>query len=220
MGWPMERDRKNEDEARPRGVRGWLARGWHLMHNGGSAGWLITTVLQALLTWGFMGIAKLAEGFPWEPQAKMLVIVAFVATWCMALRTIRARLLELIRFWRKSSDAVTRKAPMIDEQKAHFFRSFQKTYVRQSIFRLRVIAAGITMPFFILPIFTASVCVALSCSSVRADHTGLLGMALVLSVLAAIVGAYFHWTVVPHPVRATAPASRSVRIRRRRRPEV
>lgn len=210
--------KKDEQQNQPTGLKGLCLRGWRMMHDGGSAGWLITTILQALLTWGFIGISKLAEGFPWEPQAKMLVLVAIVATWCMALRTIRARLLELIRFWRKGSQVLFRKAREQTEEGRPGFglKSFHKIYVRKSMFRLRIIAAGLTMPFFILPIFTASLCVALCWYNGRGDFE-LLGMALVLSVLAAVVGAYFHWTVMPAPVRYSTRSVRPVSERVRRR---
>jgi hypothetical protein len=214
----MRPDLKKEDkENRAKGLKGLCQRGWRLMHDGGSAGWLITTILQALLTWGFIGISKLAEGFPWEPQAKMLVLVAIVATWCMALRTIRARLLELIRFWRKGSQVLLNKARENAEERPGFgLKSFHKVYVRKSMFRLRIIAAGLTMPFFVLPIFTASLCVALCWYNGRGDFE-MLGMALVLSVLGAVVGAYFHWTVMPAPARYPVRAGRPVSERMRRR---
>lgn len=212
----MDSRRGKQNPGAPPQENSWWARGWRLMHSGGSAGWLITTVLQALLTWGFIGVARLAEGFPWERQAKMLVVVAVVATWCMALRTIRARLLELFRLLRKGKEAIVEKAARSARAAIPArLRVLQEVYVHKSVFRLRLIAAGLTMPFFVLPIFVAALCVGLCWRQAQQNTGELLGMAMVLSLMSIAVGAFFYWTVEPNPVRARVRVQ-STRMRRPR----
>jgi len=155
--------------------------------------------LQALLTSGFLGIERLSKGCLWEHQAKLLVILAIAATWCFALRTIRARIVELLRFLRA---AVGRAAPQMG-------LGAQAEYVRKTTFCLRVIAAGITMPFFLLPLFVSALCLAV-CWHQRIPDGHLLALAALLSVVAVIVGAYFRWAIVPaHAPRR--PANRRAR---------
>jgi len=67
---------------------------------------------------------------------------------------------------------------------------------------LRVIAAGITMPFFVLPLFVSALCLVVWWHEAEPDPQ-LVELALFLSVAAGIVGAYFHWSIVP----AREPAS-------------
>jgi hypothetical protein len=179
------------------------------MHRGDSVGWLICTILQGLLTWGFMGLSRLAEGWPWEPQTKTLVLVAIVATWVMALRTIRARIIELLRFWHASRKAGAEEAEGADEaqrEREERRQQVRTAYVKKSMLQLRIIAAGITMPFFVLPAFVSALCVGMCLWKGKMD-ADFLGFALLLSVLAAIVGTYFHWAMVPLP---TATSTRRV----------
>jgi MFS family permease len=175
------------------------------MHRGDSVSWLICTIFQALLTWGFIFLSKLSEGWAWEGHAKVLVLIAIVATWVMALRTIRTRILELLRFWRNARKS---KAGEMDREREERLDAARTAYVKSSMFRLRVIAAGITMPFFILPAFVSALCVG-ACFWEGVMDGDFLGFSLFLSVLTAIVGAYFHWAVVPMP--ATAVVKRVAR---------
>jgi len=180
-----------------------------------SANWLVCTILQALLTWVFLGLSKLSEGWPWEGQAKLLVLMAIVATWCMALRTIRARIQELFRFWRTPLEDAPGVPKNLPEPVVKAVKQYQAVYARQSVWWLRLTAAGITMPFFILPIFVSAVCVGLCWQRSTIDGD-FLGLALLLSVLAAVVGAYFCWSIVPD---AAAPAPARPRERREADPE-
>jgi len=182
-------------------------RFWVRMHRGDSVGWLICTILQALLTWGFIELSRLAEGWAWEAQAKTLALIAIVATWVMALRTIRARIIELLRFWHAARKNVTDDVNREREERRQAVRT---AYVKKTMLQLRIIAAGITMPFFVLPAFVSALCVGV-CLWEGVMDADFLGFALLLSVLAAIVGAYFHWAVVPVP--AVAPARRLARER-------
>lgn len=186
---------------------------------GESGIWLLCTFLQALLTWAFIGISTLSEGWPWERQAKLLVVVAILATWGMALRTIRARLVELARIWHAASKGLLQKA---SESGLHqipmALKGWQARYVNRSILRLRIIAAGITMPFFVLPAFTAAACLSL-CWCRGSGEPNLLGLAVFASVLTAIVGVYFHWSILPPaaPVRVDARTRPAYPLRARRK---
>lgn len=184
----------NEQVARP-----WYARIWATMHRGGSSGWYLSTAFQALLTWAFIGLARLSEGWPWERQAKLLVIVAIVATWGMALRAIRARLVELVRSWHKN---------LVMKAGGNGLKTLPKKllenherFVKSSMLRLRIIAAGITMPFFVLPVFTAALCLAISCSR---HTTDLVEMAIISAVMAIVVAIYFRWSILATPVPEVA----------------
>ncbi|MCW8131398.1 MAG: hypothetical protein KIS92_13700 [Planctomycetota bacterium] len=190
----------------------WYLRMWATMQRGGSAGWFLSTMLQAALTWGFIGLARLSEGWPWERQAKLLVIVAIVATWGMALRAIRARLLELVRSWHKNL-VMKAGGTRLKALPRTLLENHEK-FVKGSMLRLRIIAAGITMPFFVLPLFTAALCLALTCTRHTFDF---VEMACLSSVMAAVVAIYFRWSILASPAPAAVrPAVRRPRARRER----
>lgn len=178
----------------------WYGRLWARMHRGDSIGWLICTILQGLLTWGFIGLSKLSEGWAWEAQAKTLVLVAIVSTWVMALRTIRVRIIELLRFWALARKA---KGEQVSSEREERLEAARTEQVRRSVLQLRIIAAGITLPFFVLPAFVSALCVGM-CFWYGVMDASFLKLALLLSVLAAVVGTYFHWAVVPKPAASTA----------------
>jgi len=93
-------------------------------------------------------------------------------------------------------------------------KDFQVRYIRQTIVRLRVIAAGISLPFLVLPAFMALVCVCVCIGRGRLD--GDLACVAFLAVsLAAVAGTYFRWSIVPAPAPAPA-AVLYFRSRRRR----
>jgi hypothetical protein len=193
------------------GPKSWYARLWARMHRGDSVGWMICTLLQGLLTCGFIWLSGLSEGWSWEPHLKALVLVAILATWGMALRTIRARIIELLRFWRGARKG---RAEETDKEREERKAAIRWAIVRGSMLRLRIIAAGITLPFFVLPVFVSAVCVGMCLWKGELDDQ-FLGMAMVLSMLAAIVGVYFHWAVVP-----LTSTSSSKRVIRPRQPKV
>ena len=187
----------------PSSVRSWYARLWVRMHRGDSVGWLICTMLQALLTWGFIELSRLSEGWAWEPQAKTFVVIAIVATWVMALRTIRARIIEMLRFWHTARKS---KVDEADRELEERRRAVRTAYVKKTMLHLRIIAAGITMPFLVLPAFVSALCVGV-CLWKGTMDADFLGFALLLSVLAACAGSYLHWAMVP---LTTASSSRKV----------
>ncbi|MCZ7647876.1 MAG: hypothetical protein M5U26_21895 [Planctomycetota bacterium] len=209
-------DKHAQSKAAP--PRGWLGRLWAVMQRGGSAGWLLTTAFQGLLTWVFILVARLSAGFPWEHQARQLVLIAIVATWCMALRTIRQRLIELLRSWHAYSrgliEKAARKAEAATLAPQYAPKALWQTmYVRKSILRLRIIAAGITMPFFVLPLFLAALAVSLYWAH-GATNTEWLSLAACCALLATVVAVYFRWSILLAPARVAARRPASTRPRR------
>lgn len=189
-------------EQEPKEKPSWRARVTESLRRGGSAGWLIATLLQGLLTWAFIGISELSQGWPWANQAKLLVVVAILATWGMALRTIRARLVELIRVWHRKLIEKSGAGGLGTLSKKMLGR--QEKYIHATMTRLRIIAAGITIPFFAMPVFVAVLCFAIAWHSGKSE---LVSLAVVCSAMAAVVAYYFRWSILAAPVEAPeAPA--------------
>lgn len=166
----------------------------------GSRSWFWTMTLQALCTCAFLGLSTYAQGKPWETHARLIVLMGIVGTWSLALRTIRERLLELMRHWQKASRGLLHKA---SESGRHLIpvplHKAQEQYIKACIWRLRIIAAGITIPFFVLPFVWAfvSVSLAFSVGPLADDHWGVV--ALFMMVSAFVVAGYFHWAILPLP---------------------
>lgn len=181
-------------------------RGWRRLHlllrRGDSAGWLAAAGLQALLTLGFMALSRSAEGWRFQREAKLLMLLGIVATWGLTLRAIRERLVELIRYWRVVSHPHRRRQTSAETARKEQERlGFIESYVKRSMLRLRVTAAGVTMPFFLMPFFVSGLCVWLYWERGRKD---LVLEALLFTLAAAVVFVYFHWVVLPAPARAAA----------------
>lgn len=179
----------------------------------GAKSWLLATAGQALLTAALLGVQRYFEHTPKEAYARMITALGIVATWSLALRTIRARLIELLNFWQKVSQGLMRKA---SESGRHLLahgpvpKSIQRQeqYVKASIWRLRIIAAGLTIPFFIMPAVYSVACLFLSIKSqLGAEYWVPLGCFMLF--MACIVAGYFHWAIMP------APAAVRVRARKR-----
>jgi len=175
----------------------------------GSQSWLWATGLQALCTCALLGLSIYAEGKPWERHARLIVLMGIVGTWSLALRAIRERLLELMRHWHKASRGLLRKA---SDSGRHLIAvrssSAQERYIKGSIWRLRVIAAGITIPFFVMPFIWSLISVALSLSVGPLAEGYWAGVALFMMVSACIVAGYFHWVILPLPARARSSSPR------------
>ena len=186
-----------------------------------SKSWLWATAFQALLTAGLLGLAYLAEGRPWERHAHVIMLIGIVATWSLALRTIRARLVELIRHWQRYSQGLMKRC---SESGKHLFAEplsdAHERYIKGTIWRLRIIAAGLTLPFFVMPMLCSFVAAAfwfrLASANAR-DNWALVALATMLS--AFIVAGYFHWVImaVPAPLRVSGQSRRYFPQRARRR---
>ena len=169
-------------------------------YSAGSRSWFWATALQAGVTCCLLGIAYLARGHAWEKHAGVIVMLGIVATWSLALRTIRERLMELMRHWRKYSSGLIRKA---SESGLHMIAvpitKAQEAYIKGSIWRLRIIAAGLTIPFFVMPMMWSVIAVVFSfkLGPYARDYWTIAAAFTMTSAL--IVAGYFHWAIVPTP---------------------
>lgn len=188
-----------------------------------SASWLWATGIQALSTCIVLGLFKLCEGRPWERHARIIVIIAIAATWSLALRAIRQRLVELMLHWQKASKGLLRKA---SESGRHWIATplnrSQEEYIKGSIWRLRIIALGLTIPFFIMPIVWSFISIFISLKAGPRMENFWAGLALFLMTSAIIVAGYFHWAILPlraspMPVRVFGNQRRVFPMRVRRR---
>jgi hypothetical protein len=180
--------------------------------------WLIATSLQALLTTVLLIVQRFAEGRPYEMHARLIVCMGIVATWSLALRTIRARLVELIVFWRKASVGLLKRA---SESGRHLvpasINPAHERYIKGSIRRLRIIAAGLTIPFFVMPMMCLFVSVFFFFQKSGLSAENWISFACYMLFSACIVAGYFHWAIVPLPVPARAQSSAQLIWRRRRK---
>ncbi|HLX61086.1 MAG TPA: hypothetical protein VKX17_07365 [Planctomycetota bacterium] len=180
--------------------------------------WLIATGAQALITSALLIAQRFAVGKPYEDHVRMIICLGIVATWSLALRTIRARLLELITFWQKASMGLLKRA---SESGCHLIPASinreSELYIKGSIRRLRIIAAGLTIPFFVMPMICTfiSVFVFFQKSGLSAENW--FSCACFMLFAAVIVAGYFHWAIVPLPVPVRVhPSTRSIWRRRRK----
>lgn len=183
--------------------------------------WFWATTFQAILTSLLLIVSKYGEGHAWDKHVKMILVLGIIATWTLALRTIRERLVELMRYWHAASRGLLRKASasglrLIPVPMARA----QEEYVKASIRRLRIIAAGLTIPFFVMPLMWTFIAAFVSYS---VDLTTLrdywAGASVFMLLCALIVAGYFHWVILPRPVpvRANAMNRRAFPVRVRRR---
>jgi len=177
----------------------------------GSRSWLWATAAQALFTCALLGVSVHAEGKPWEQYVRLIVLMGIVGTWSLALRTIRERLLELMRHWHRASRGLLRKA---SESGKHLIavplNNAQESYIKGCIWRLRVIAAGITLPFFVMPFVWSFISVGLAFTVGPLAREYWEGVALFMMVGALVVAGYFHWAILPlsTPVRVSGARER------------
>jgi hypothetical protein len=164
-----------------------------------SKAWLWATAVQAALTCGLLLLARHAEGRAWHPQAQWILVLGIVATWSLALRTIRERLVELMHHWQKASRGLLRKASESGQHLVVTPRTVaQAHYIRGAIWRLRLIAAGLTIPFFVMPLVCSFLAVFLALQPGASPSWAPLALLTLLG--AFIVAGYFHWAILPLPV--------------------
>ena len=169
--------------------------------------WFIATGAQALFTCGLLAGSHWAAGKPYEAHARMIVCLGIVATWSLALRTIRERLLELIVFWRKASMGLLKKASDSGRHLVKIpLKREQELYIKASIKRLRIIAAGLTIPFFVMPMMWTFISAFLSYKRHGTTAENWASAAFFMLFSALIVAGYFHWSIVPlpRPIKANA----------------
>jgi hypothetical protein len=172
------------------------------IQRGRAIGWLALTALQALATCGFLMLAWTQHGGPWQRQAWSLALAGIIATWCLALRAIRSKIMELLALWVKSANGLLFRA---SRSGAHQIKvtlnNAEVSVIQKFIWSLRWIAAGITLPFLVMPIFTGMVCMAL-CWRKPELLERLLEWVLLGPLLTMMAAAYFVWVIVPAPARA------------------
>jgi hypothetical protein len=182
----------------------------------GTRSWLIATGFQALLTCALLALSRWAEGKPYEMHARLIVCLGIVATWSLALRAIRERLLELIAFWQKASIGLLKKA---SDSGRHFvkmpLKRDQESYIKGSIRRLRIIAAGLTIPFFAMPMLWTFISAFLSFKRHGNSAENWASAACFMLFSALVVAGYFHWAIVPLPTPLRASGKRNPFKRRR-----
>ena len=182
----------------------------------GSKSWLCATGVQAFLTTGLLALDLYAGGTHWERYARLIVVIGIVGTWSLALRTIHERLVELMRYWRHASRGLLRRA---SESGRHLvavpLSETQARCIKGAIWRLRLIAAGLTIPFFVLPAVWALISMVFYFAHEPVETECWAGVALFMSVSALVVAGYLHWTIAPQPVRVSGIGRRFYPPRRR-----
>jgi hypothetical protein len=189
-------------------------------YSSNSRTWFWATALQALVTCGLLGIAWYAHGHAWEKHAMVIVMLGIVATWSLALRTIRERLTELMRHWQRYSMGLIQKASQSGRHMiAVPISKAQEEYIKGSIWRLRIIALGLTIPFFVMPMMWSVIAVVFSFKLGTYARDYWTAAAVFTMISALIVAGYFHWAIVPLPkvVRVNSNLARSFPQRRRGR---
>ena len=183
-----------------------------------SSSWFWATALQSAGTCVLLVIARCAQGLTWEKHADVIVILGIVGTWSLALRTIRERLVELIRCWRSYSTGLIRQA---SESGRHMvvkqLSKAQEAYIKSSIWRLRIIAAGLTIPFFIMPLLWSVIAVVFSFKLGAYARDYWTAAAVFTMVSALIVAGYFHWAIMPLPTVVLVNGSQRRSFPQRRR---
>ncbi|MEI6234649.1 MAG: hypothetical protein WCT04_16460 [Planctomycetota bacterium] len=173
----------------------------------GTRSWCVATGLQAVFTCLLLGASHWANGRAYEVHARLIVCLGIVTTWSLALRTIRERLLELISHWQKTSAGMLKKASASGR---HFVKMpvnpEQERYIKAAIRRLRIIAAGLTIPFFTLPMMWTFIAAFLSIKRHGSSAENWATAACFMLFSALVVAGYFHWSIVPlpQPVRVSA----------------
>lgn len=166
-----------------------------------SKAWFAATTAQAIFTTGLLVLYKYGEGRSWETHARLILTIGIVGTWSLALRTIRERLCELMRYWQQASKGLLKKA---SASGLHWIsvpvKKEQEAYIKASIRRLRIIAAGLTIPFFVMPMMWSFISVVLSRIAPVNMKDYWTGCAVFLMLCTFIVAGYFHWVILPRPV--------------------
>jgi hypothetical protein len=182
----------------------------------GSGRWLWATGFQALITTALLVADHYAHGHVQERTARLIITIGIIATWSLALRTIRERLLELMRHWQAASRGLLKKC---SESGRHLIsvklNDSQEQYIKGSIWRLRIIAAGITIPFFVMPFIWSFISVFMSYNVGPLGKEAWAGIAMFMMVSAFIVAGYFHWVILPAPVPVRVSGRQTQRFRRR-----
>jgi hypothetical protein len=167
----------------------------------GSVSWMQATVVQALLTTALLALSKKVEGSAYERHVQFILLIGIVATWSLALRTIRERMVELMRYWHNASKGLLRRASRSGlHMIAVKLSPGQETHIKGSIWRLRIIAAGLTIPFIIMPMCWSLISVVLSMRATTIPAKDTWAISAVFTMLGTLIAAgYLHWVMMPRP---------------------
>jgi hypothetical protein len=183
-----------------------------------SSKWFWAMTLQAIITTVCLVGFWLAQGHSMERTIRLVLLIGIASTWSLALRTIRERLVELMRHWHKASHGLLKKC---SESGRHWISvpcsQEKERYIKSAIWKLRIIAAGLTIPFFVMPFVFSFVAIIHSFTDGPILKEFWAGVAMVMMIGAAIVAGYLHWVLLPKPVRVTAFQRRYFPQRNRRR---
>jgi hypothetical protein len=188
--------------------KNWLQNFWELMCRKDSIGLLVCTALQALLALMLIGLAKLSHGLPLAEQVRWMMLVAIVATWCLALRTIREMILEFAKNLRVAYEkllALKKEGAPEFMRFRPFVLGFLRKNTHKAILYLRIIAMGLTLPFLILPLVVAVLSFFLAWRG-SAYQFEFLALGLILGSCSWMVFYYFRWSIVAQPQPALAQA--------------
>ncbi len=128
--------------------------------------------------------------------------LCIIGMWVSAMRAIRLRIFEL-KFYAhvlKKAGWARGDLPADENYRLALRRHERMADIRDSIWKLRVIATGITLPFFCVPLFAGLLLVGLTLAS--ADKTW-WGTGFALCLAAVFVASYYRWVVVPVPNRSS-----------------
>ncbi|HEY3319081.1 MAG TPA: hypothetical protein VGP72_01195 [Planctomycetota bacterium] len=190
-------------------------------HFAASKSWLIATALQGLTTAALIAVLYLMRGSARESHVRFIVVIGIVATWSLALRTIRARLVELMRHWQQASCGLLKRA---SHSGRHWIpvplNEKHDRYIRDTMWCLRLIAAGLTIPFFVMPLVCSAIAVLVAFNVGPLAKEEWAGFAMFTMISAVIVAGYFHWAILPlpAPVRVEGLQRPAFPSRIRRRP--
>jgi hypothetical protein len=144
-------------------------------------------------------------------------MLGIIGTWGLALRTIRERIFELLKIWHRASAGLLKKASASGLHLiAHPLPPDQERYIRAAVWRLRIIAAGITLPFFVMPLLWSLIGVAFSfkiAPEPMRDYWAAISLFTLLASM--LVMGYFHWVVLPMPVKVCAQTRTRYTLRKR-----
>jgi hypothetical protein len=170
--------------------------------------WLAPLVVCWVLGIGCLWMAQ-DSASPWLRMiAYNGLQLCIVGMWVSAMRAIRLRIFEL-KFYAHVLKRLSIKAlgPESDEDYRSALRRHERmAEIRDAIWKLRLIATGITLPFFGAPLFTGLLLIGMTLAS---SDKAWWGTGFAFCLAAVFVASYYRWVVVPVPNRSRLRARRA-----------
>jgi hypothetical protein len=172
------------------------------VHKGGTYMWVTITIIQAFITCLFLSVYWVFMDTQWEMQGLFLSTTGIVATWCLALRAIRSKIMDIFKQWGSASHGLLQQASRSGKRMIPVALTprLERSW-KSDLFSLRAIAGGVTIPFFVMPIFIGLVCMVL-CWQHPKNMERWIQWVFLGPVLAMMVASYFLWSIVPVPISA------------------